>query len=52
MGLKTKVDKNTNEIKKANKKLTLLNNFARPLRELNVVGWIIYDLQNIARTIR
>ena len=36
MGLKNRIENNTNEIKKVNKKLTLLNNFVRPLRELNV----------------
>ena len=36
MGLKNRIDNNTNEIKKVNEKLKVLNGFVRPLIPVNV----------------
>lgn len=36
MGLKNRIDNNTNEIKKVNEKLKVLNGFIRPLNRITI----------------
>lgn len=48
MGLKNRIENNTNEIKKVNEKLKVLNGFVRPLIPVNVDD-LTTKLNNINR---